>query len=53
MKIFRSPRLKEAEDLLKKISEGDGKLWQTIAALRYFGWTWDEKGHAIEPEENK
>ena len=44
-------QLEEAEELLQKISEGNAHDWQTIAAMRYFGWSWDTEGRAIEPGE--
>jgi hypothetical protein len=49
---LRNDRLNEAEDILRNISLGNQDDWQTTAALRYFGWTWDAEGKAIGPEDS-
>jgi hypothetical protein len=48
--IFKcKKKLNDAEYVLKKIAAGRPGDWQTTAALRYFGWSWDKDGHAIPP----
>lgn len=42
--------LERAEQVLDKIAHGNPNAWQTIAAKRYFGWTWDKDGKAIPPK---
>ena len=51
--MFFLNKLKKAEFVLNKIAAGKHGDWQTTAAMRYFGWTWDKEGNAIPPEKNK
>ena len=56
MRIFTGKykkKLLEAERVLDKIAHGKQTDWQTVAAMRYFGWTWDSEGKAIPPGESK